>query len=102
MSINANCVVAPPPFNPYTTPPLKPNVRFDASNFRFISNVLATYISLALNPLRFNGCEIYHGFFFYIVCLGKDLSIQYIIDESYTLSFCPRKDYNYWIKNSSF
>lgn len=101
VSINANCVTARPPLL-ITSPRAAPRSFWCEQASRFISNVLAIYISIALNPLRFNGCQIYKVFFFNFVCLGKDLSIQYIIGESYTLSFSPRKDYNYWLKNLEF
>lgn len=102
VSINANCVTARPPPS-LSHPPAQPHVRFDASKLHVLfQTFLQSIYLLLLIHLDLMGVRYIRCFFFNFVCLGKDLSIQYIIGESYTLSFSPRKDYNYWLKNLEF
>lgn len=112
VSINANCVTARPPpslSHPPAQPPLlitspaQPHVRFDASKLHVLFQMfLQSIYLLLLIHLDLMGVRYIRFIFLNFVCFGKDLSIQYIIGESYTLSFSPRKDYNYWLKNPEF
>lgn len=76
MSINANCVVAPP-LNSYT-PPYSPTFVLMRAIFVLFQTFLQPTYLLLLIHLDLMAVK-YIMVFFYIVCLGKDLSIQYII-----------------------